>query len=154
MPLDWESSHDSIHATAAYQWVCVCNRWDPPPITAWSHRAKEKQRTSKNKDKMEHRYHQIHSTVPVRTCEPRPSPVPLTDILYKTLRDDIQFLATTLRWRLPLKMWTNCNHNIFFNQGRSTPTCVFLNKKRTSDTLESHDDSPALTTKSWDFTSR
>lgn len=157
MPLDWESSHDSIHDIAAYQSVHVCNRWAPSPITAWSHGAKEKQRTSENKDKMQHRSSLSdtgNKTVPVRTSTDLSPLLPLTDVLYKALRDDLQSLATTLTLSSPFKMWTNCNHNIFFNQGRSTPTCVSLNKKHTSVPWKCQYDSPTLTTKSWGFTCR
>lgn len=92
------------------------------------------------------------------SCEnlgrPQPSAVPLTNNLYKTLRGDLQSLATTLPLSFDLKCGQTAITTFFLTKGGARPHASFLNKKRTSVTLKRHYDSPTLTTKSWDFKSR
>lgn len=84
--------------------------------------------------------------------------MPWNDITCDTLTNYLQSLGSILTFRLPFTMWTNCNHNIFLDQGRNTPTWQRLqiyNKKQLGAVVKCHYDSPrepALTTKSWDFT--
>lgn len=129
------TSHSAVSHQTQIRSADMHNRGFPHPFTAWSHGASKPPRT-KTKWNIRKVFIWYTQHCQNESCEKFKTAgssvcianMPLNGTIHATLTTDLQSVVSTLTFGLPFTMWTNCNHNIFFSQGRNTPTCVFLTK--------------------------